>query len=237
MDPTAHCQGRSPSAGSLLRQSGLSYREILDQVPVSKSSLSVWLRDVPLSDEHREAMGNRAAVRAATRSETNRALRSNRRAEIEAAAKAQVGQLAESELFVAGVVAYWAEGSKNKPWRTGAAVKFVNSDPAMIKLFLAWLRLVEVADDRLVFRLQIHESADVPGSVRFWAEVVGVSESSIRPTLKRHNPRPVRRNTGEGYHGCLAVYVRRSAELNLRIAGWFEGLSEAAARLTGELPC
>jgi transposase len=216
-----------------LRRGGLSYREIRDQLPVSKSTLSLWLRDVPLTEEQRHARGKRAVGASASRAEANRAVRARRRANTEAEARAQVSELAESELFVAGVVAYWAEGAKNKPWRTGTGVKFMNSDPALIRVFLAWLRLMEVTDDRLVFRLQIHESGDAAGAVRFWADVVGVSSADVSTTLKRHNPRTVRKNTGEDYHGCLAVYIRRSAELNLRIAGWFAGLAEAAASTAG----
>ncbi len=218
-----------------LRRSGLSYREISGQLAVSKSSLSLWLREIPLTEEHREAMRQRAADASATRAETNRAIRSRRRGATHAAAKAQVVDLSESELFVAGVVAYWAEGAKNKPWRTGAGVKFMNSDPALIMVFLAWLRLIGVADDRRVFRVQIHESADVAAAIQFWAEFVGVPTSDVRTTLKRHNPTTVRKNTGPDYHGCLCVYVRRSADLNLRIAGWFEGLAEGATRqLSGD---
>lgn len=215
-----------------LRQAGLSYREIRDRLLVSKSTLSLWLRDVPLTEEHREVLRRRALEPFATRAEANRALGARRRAEIRESAKAQVTGLAESELFVAGVVAYWAEGSKNKPWRNSEAVSFMNSDAAMIRLFLAWARLVGVSDDRFIFRVLIHESGDVGASVRFWADVTGVPPDAVRTTLKRHNPKTVRKNTADDYHGCLSVYVRCSADLNLRIEGWFEGLAEAAVRLT-----
>lgn len=215
-----------------LRRAGLSYREILEHLPVSKSSLSLWLREVPVSEEHREAILKRACESSATRAETNRALGARRRADIREVAMLQVPELAESELFVAGVVAYWAEGVKNKPWRGSEAVRFMNSDPSMIRLFLAWAQLIGVSDDRLVFRVQIHESADIARALRFWADVVGVSDS-VRTTLKRHNPKTVRKNTADEYNGCLCVYVRRSAELNLRIAGWFEGIAEGAVRLVG----
>ena len=44
----------------------------------------------------------------------------------------------------------------------------------------------------------------------------------------------LRPNVDEDYHGCLCVSVRRSTELNVRIAGWFEGLVAAAG--TMEMP-
>ena len=41
-----------------------------------------------------------------------------------------------------------------------------------------------------------------------------------RVTLKRHNPRTVRKNVGADYHGCLIVSVRQGADLYRRIEGW-----------------
>jgi hypothetical protein len=65
--------------------------------------------------------------------------------------------------------------------------------------------------------------------VRFWSGVVGAPETQFgKCTIKRHNPKTPRRNVGDTYHGCLVVYVRNSAELNLRIAGWCEAIAAAA---------
>jgi len=140
-------------------------------------------------------------------------------------AESQIGELAESELFVAGLVAYWAEGAKSKPWSPSQRVIFINSDPGMIRLFLAWLRLIEIGPDRLSFRIAIHDSADVEAAVGFWAGIVGVpADQFMRTALKHHNPTTVRKNVGTAYHGCLIVTVRRSTELSRQIAGWFDGL-------------
>ena len=71
------------------------------------------------------------------------------------------------------------------------------------------------------FRVCIHESADIDAAQRFWLEVTGASVDQFqRPTLKHHNPRTVRKNTGEDYHGCLRIDVRRSSGLYRRIEGW-----------------
>ena len=223
--------GRVRERAVHLRRKGLSYREIQLQLGVAKSTLSVWLSSIPLDDSHRASMQERARGVSATRADTNRALRARRRADAKSSARAEVGSLDASALFVAGVVAYWAEGAKPKPWRVGQPVQFTNSDAGLIRLFLAWLRMVQVADDRLGFRLLIHESADVGRAVAYWSEVVGVPASAVTVTLKHHNPRTVRKNTGADYHGCLVVSVRRSSHLNVRIAGWCEGLAAQAGGL------
>ncbi len=53
------------------------------------------------------------------------------RAAISAAAAAQVGELTDREIIVAGAIAYWCEGAKSKPYRIDEQVRFVNSDPAL----------------------------------------------------------------------------------------------------------
>lgn len=105
----------------------------------------------------------------------------------------------------------------------------MNSDPRMIKLFLAWLDLLGIHKARTVFRVQIHESADLETALRFWSDVVGVGTSEFRVTLERHNPVTRRKNVGDSYRGCLIVYVTRSTELGRQIAGWFEGITDRLA--------
>ena len=104
-------------------------------------------------------------------------------------------------------------------------MSFINSDVTMIRLFLAWLELLGYGLEQLIFRISIHESADVDGARRFWSDVVGGSVQAV--TLKRHNPTTVRKNTGDDYHGCLVVHVRRSTDLYRRIAGWWLGIADS----------
>jgi hypothetical protein len=61
----------------------------------------------------------------------------------------------------------------------------------------------------------------VESAQRFWLEVTGAAADQFRtPTLKRHNPKTVRKNTGDEYHGCLRIDVRRSSGLYRKIEGW-----------------
>ena len=64
-------------------------------------------------------------------------------------------------------------------------------------------------------------NADRESAQRFWLEVTEASPSQfLTPTLKRHNPKTVRKNVGDTYHGCLRIDVRRSTDLYRRIEGW-----------------
>ena len=126
----------------------------------------------------------------------------------------------------AGAIAYWCEGAKNKPNRKVNRVVFINSDPGLIKFFLLFLDVAGVNPDDLIFRVHIHENADVEAAQGFWLEVTGAHPGQFRsPTLKHHNPKTLRTNVGENYHGCLRVDVRRSAVLYRRIEGWASAIT------------
>jgi hypothetical protein len=75
----------------------------------------------------------------------------------------------------------------------------------------------------------IHERADVDQAEQFWLEVTGAQPGQFRKaTLKRHNPKTVRKNTEEAYHGCLRIDVRHSRSLYRRIEGWASAVMAAA---------
>jgi transcriptional regulator with XRE-family HTH domain len=205
-----------------LRKQGLDYEEIVAELGVSKSSVSLWVRDMPrppgLSYEEcrkRSAEGVRRYWAA------ERPIREAQRQAISAAAAAQIGQLNDREILIAGAIAYWCEGTKNKPYRRTDRAIFVNSDPALIKFFLRFLHAAGIEREGLAYSVQIHETADVEAAQRFWLDVTEAHPSQFRrATLKRHNPKTVRKNTGDDYHGCLRIDVLRSSVLYRRIEGW-----------------
>lgn len=205
-----------------LRAKGHTYNEIAAELCVSKGSVSLWTRDMPrvgrLSYQEVRRR-NAVAVSAFWAAESVR--RNMRRQAIVVAAAAEIGELSDREVLIAGSVAYWCEGAKRKPYRPEDRVIFTNSDPQLVLLFMRFLLIAGTTRDRLVCRVQIHERADVASAQRCWQRVTGLPEEQFRrPTLKRHNPKTPRRNTGDDYHGCLKIDVRGGAELYRCIEGW-----------------
>jgi hypothetical protein len=112
-----------------LRRTGLPLAEIAVRVGVSKSSVSLWVRDVEFSPAERPVRGRRRhpnALQRRKQGEIERLLEEGR---------VRIGQLTEREFLVAGAALYAGEGTK----RDGA-VRFANSDPRMIAFFCCWLR-------------------------------------------------------------------------------------------------
>jgi transcriptional regulator with XRE-family HTH domain len=204
-----------------LRLKGMTYDQIQVELGCSKSAISLWVRDLPKPPPRTREQASEIAKRGW---EATLQRRDMERQQIKQDAANEIGAMADRELFLLGVGLYWAEGTKAKPHRTQERVTFVNSDPRMIKVFLAWLRLLKVEQVQLRFYVHIHESADVAAAEDFWAGIVGMGSAFGKTSLKRHNPKTNRKNTTEGYRGCLVIQVRQSADLYRRIEGWWCGI-------------
>ncbi|MEU9442142.1 hypothetical protein AB0D42_14715 [Streptomyces sp. NPDC048304] len=214
-----------------LRLQGWTYDRIQVELGCSKSSISLWVRDLPQPE--RRPPSEQARLAARKRWEHELAVRDEERRLTKASAEQEIGELSDRELFMAGIALYWAERSKDKPYDRRENVIFVNSDPDVIELYLAWLDLLGVARDRLRFNVMIHENADIADAERFWADLVSADRSAFNKTsLKKHNPKTVRLNVGENYRGCLAIRVSQGADLYRRIEGWWSGMVVAAKQRT-----
>ncbi len=232
----ANAKDELRAAARELRSQGCAYGEIARQLGVAKGSVSSWVRDMPvhprLSYEEcrkRSAEGSRRYWAA------EREVREARRGSELAAAAAEIGALTDREVLISGALTYWCEGAKSKPHRRSERVIFINGDPALITFFLRFLEVAGVTREDLIFRVYIHENADAEAAQRFWLELTGAEPGQFRqPTLKRHNPRTVRKNVAASYHGCLRVDVRRSGQLYRKIEGWVAGVAAGCALSAGQ---
>lgn len=209
-----------------LREQGLSYREILRQVAVSKGTLSLWLRHVPLAPEQRARI-ERRSLAAQRKMDAY-----NRRKHVVAVAQHRSWRAEGARESIAldghllkwiGVALYWAEGSKG---RTGG-VGFANSDPRMIRLMMRWFREVcRVPEEKLRVRIQLHPGQSVERAHAVWARVTHVPLRQFnRPSIKTSV-------TSKGERGnilpCGVATIRvSSTELFHRIQGWIDALSAA----------
>ncbi len=217
-----------------LRKQGLDYKRIAAELGVSKSSVSLWVRDLPRPERlSHEECRKRSAAAVRGYWAAQRSIRAAEREAVRTAAAAQIGELSHREILIAGAIAYWCEGAKNKHGRGNDRVIFTNSEPALILLFLRFLVVVGVDRSSVIYSVQIHESADIGSAQRFWLAVTQADPAQFRrPVIKRHNPKTIRKNTGNDYHGCLRMDVRRSSELYRRIEAWAAAAMAAAAAAT-----
>jgi hypothetical protein len=176
-----------------LRRTGLPLAEIAVRVGVSKSSVSLWVRDVAFEPLPRVTRGRRR--------EPN-ALQRRRQAEIERLleeGRARIGRLSEREFLVAGVALYAGEGSKGD-----GSLRFANSDPRMIFFYCCWLRrFFEIDESRLRVRLYLHEGLDLAATIAYWSVLTSIPASQFGKPY-RAVPDPSIRHA-KHVHGCVTV--------------------------------
>lgn len=213
-----------------LRLDGLTLREIGAALGVSGKTAYYWTWDLPIPPTARRGGGDAAHMEMMRRRYWDRVLaeREQERQEVRRQHAARVRALTPREIELAAVVAYWCEGCKSKPYDRREQVTFINSDPGLILLFLGWLDQIGFPQGHRHLSLSIHESADVEAATAWWADVVGVDASLFgRATLKRHNPKTVRKNVDDSYVGCLVVRLRQCRTLYQQIEGVWQGIMGA----------
>lgn len=164
-----------------LRRLGWSVREIERHLGVSRSSASLWVRDVPLTEEQIAELHSRSATSpgqlagAAANAALGRARR--RSYQLEGRARVRTGD----PLHLAGCMLFWAEADKH---RNG--VRLANSDPDLLQLFVVFLRSCYDADvsriavscnlfaDHLERQQQIED---------FWLRTLGLPKSCLRKSI------------------------------------------------------
>lgn len=212
--------------------------QISAELGVAKSTAYQWVKHLPLDatiEQGAERRRRHSRHMTDTRWEPHRVARDGERAAAVEGSAAWVGKLSDREVLLLGAATYWCEGSKEKPWRKNdCKLQFINSDRALVLLFLRFVELLGVDRATLPYRVSIHESADAEQASRWWAETIDVPvEAFRRPTIKRHNPSTVRHNVGDSYRGCLTIYVPRSREFYWRVEGLVRGIALATASPRG----
>jgi AcrR family transcriptional regulator len=161
-----------------LRRDGLSVREIERRVGVSRSSVSLWVRDIELTVEQRAELAAwngrhpRQLAGAQRLRASYRAIRVGYQEEGRALARRG------DPAFAAGCMLYWAEGGK----RRNAAL-LTNSDPEVLRFFVAFLRrYFDVTDDELsVYCNLFADHLPRQGEVeQFWLDTLELPRSSLR---------------------------------------------------------
>jgi hypothetical protein len=205
--------------GKDLRRTGLSYAEIMDLIPVKKSTLATWCREVRLTDEQYAAIKERTyGSRVGIPVDTNW----RRREEIgriRELARSQVPALINDPLWVAGVILYWAEGAK-----TSGHLSMANTDPRALRLFIDWIRSYLERDAHFSLHLHLHDGNDEPAAREHWRAETGLMEANFHRTFIKPAGTGHRKN--HLVHGICTVKMRRPSNAWNIVMEWIDALSE-----------
>lgn len=212
-----------------LRKRGLSYSEIKKRVKVSRSSLSLWLRETHLTKSQKLRFKRKMAAVSKLGAKAKRRQRIEKTEKITKGAISEIKQIKDVELFYMGIMLYWAEGAKSRRGKACQGVDFSNSDPDMCRFFVNWLQIsLKMKPERIGFCIYIHESCKSKSNeaLAYWSGVVGFPKDKFNKTCytKTVYPRKHKRKDKGNYYGQLRIKVRRSTDLNRKIAGWIDGI-------------
>ena len=208
--------------GRDLRRLGLSYGEIIDLIPVKKSTLATWCRDVRLTEEQIEAIRGRRASEPGIPRDTQR----KRRREVElisSRAQLEAKHLVEDPFWVAGVVLYWGEGSKTK-----RRLAVANADPAALRLFRDWSARFHQTDGGWRARLNLHANNDELAARFWWAAELSLSIDDFTKTFIKPDGTGHRKNHLP--YGVCTLIRRRSADDFIKTMAWIEFLQTEFGR-------
>ncbi len=211
-----------------LRKQGFSYSEILKQIPVTKSTLSLWLKSVNLSNRQNQKLIEKRLVGAKIGAIAKKNQRIEKVKLIKNIAISEIETISNREIWLIGISLYWAEGSKQKEHNISQRVAFSNSDPLMIKLFLKWLKkIIKISDSDIYFEIYTHKNSKNSASeiIKYWSKITDYPEYRFNRIYYKNNKiKTKRKNTGIKYYGLLRICVKKSTDLNRKISGWIDGI-------------
>lgn len=207
-----------------LRKQGLSYWEILQTISVSKSTISLWCRDIQLTKKqkirllNKKKFGQRKGSLVAA--ENKRRARIERTREIRNLAKRDLGRIINRDKFIAGIALYAAEGNKSD-----GKAGFSNADPKLIKFMTDWFMIfAKVPMEKLRGAIWLHEGLSEKKSKKFWSNLINLPLNQFHKTYiarVRSNSKKIRKNIHQ--YGVFQIRFSDSA-IHRKIMGWISAV-------------
>ncbi|MDP3725870.1 MAG: hypothetical protein Q8R36_01595 [bacterium] len=205
----------------------MSYSEIQRIIPVPKSTLSMWLREIKFSETHTFRIKKKRLQAGLAAVEKRKKERRHEITEIRRSATEDIGQITKREIWLSGLLLYWSCSPMRNINEYRKGVRFSNSNPDLVKFFLKWLIEIGKMDrNDIVFDLFVSEAdrqresfiisnwmriTDFP--IKFFSHIYYLKHK----TGRKKSPRLSRL-------GLLQIRVKKSSLLQRQIDGWINGI-------------
>lgn len=197
-----------------LRRRGLSYKEIRETVPVAKSTLSLWLKNVPLKPEDKARLYTKQIQILSRGAPCQKERRAKEVSEIiDRAAQEITLPLSKDAYKLFGAALYWGEGNKTQKFG------ITNSDPYLIAFMVQWLdKVLGVKPATLKPYLNIYPQQDEFALKKFWSELTNIpignfGKSFVKPPNKGYKKNNL-------YYGTMKIYVPKGTDFMHVVYGW-----------------
>ncbi len=185
-----------------LRKKGRSLKEICECFNISKSTASLWLRDVALSERATKRLLHviKRGQFIGARNKHAKAVALDVRYLDEAKREIRLGP-DYNRLMCA--MLYWCEGAKSPK-----GVAFTNSDPDLVKTFLRLLRgSFKLNEEKFRVCIHLHSYHSSKRQLDFWSKITDINKQQfIKPYKKANSGKRIHKN----YQGCVSVMYHSS---------------------------
>jgi transposase-like protein len=165
-------------ARRLRREEGMALNAIASQLGVSKSSVSLWVRDIELTSVQQDALQARNPARNGQLLGMHVRRERCRQRRIEAQEHGRALARTGDPIHRGGCMLFWAEGSKRRN-----AVEIVNADPDLLATFLQFLRGCYAVPDRavaLAVNCFLGNGLTLGEIQQWWLDRLGLPTSCLR---------------------------------------------------------
>lgn len=166
-----------------LRKLGKSYGQIRSELGVSKSTLSDWLKQYPLTKEQLRQLNYGNESRIEKFRQTMQVKRARRTRGYYDEARKEILPFSKRELFIAGLFLYWGEGGK----AMRSLVSISNTDPAVLKFSLYWMnRALSIPKEKIRILLHLYEDMSVEDAISYWSKTLNMPKNQfVKPYIKK----------------------------------------------------
>lgn len=194
-----------------LRMLGYSYSQIKKTLGISKSTLSSWLRDYPLSKQRIKELRDCSEQRIEKYRETRRRQKEERLDFLYKKQKKIILPLMSRELFLAGLFLYWGEGTK----MADARISISNTDPSMINFFIKWCKKsLLIPPNKFKVYLHLYRDMNAEKELQYWSKTINIPRSQfINPYIKKSLKSSINHKGAFGHGTCnVSIGDARLAE-------------------------
>jgi hypothetical protein len=186
-----------------LRKQGKSYSDILKVIKVSKSSLSLWLKDVPLTSKQKLNLADRRKRAVETYRTTMKLKHQNKLESYYNSQAKKLLPLSDKELMIAGLFLYSGEGNKV----SRGSLNITNTDPSVVKFSIYWItKSLKVDINKVHIKLHLYSDMDVEESTKYWVKELKIDKKLFRKPYIKKTKRADIDQKGYG-HGTCGIWV------------------------------
>ena len=210
----------------------MSVKDIARMLGVSQSSVSYWVREVPISDAQKAILGRKGFT------EDIVSKRRQTRISNEAAKRKKIlekhkdtfpKKLTKRDLLIIGTCLYWGEGGKSDKNRI---FSFTNSDPLMIGAMRVFVdSILRIEPGKLRGHIHIHPTQSVGAAIEYWSRISRIPPSQFYKTTTATSGLGSAKKHSLPY-GTFSIQICSVNEY-LKMLAWISVISDAnLARLS-----